>query len=698
MSQEKVLKTLESLGFTKSDAQVYIFLGKKGPQKAKDIAKALKMPKQTLYLVIKNLQSKGMITATLEHPSRFSAAQFEKVLDLFVKIKTEEVQRIEQGRKDLISDWQAITIAEVGDDTSKFAVIEGRNFIYPRLRQMIEETKNQLLVVSTVPGLTRAEQYGLFDAAFSHASKTNTNLRFLTELSNENLKATKLLLGRMHKAGLSFEGRTPELGLKLVSRMLIRDDAEAAFFISQAKDKTTGGADELCLWTNSRAIVDSFKAVFEDLWQNSLDVEKRIVEIEAGKPTTKTCVISDSVAAKKKYEETMAEAEEEIVILTSSAGLYNIWKNIRQLKDRAEKGVHINIMAPITSGNFEAALHLSACCNVRHVPACYLRTTAVDRKHLFQFKNPPLEQEKGKGELSFENTIYTNDPEYVEKTRKMLDDVWKHSCAPSAVTLKEIIKPPMLRFAPVLDDEYVVSKKDSPYQKIFDFGIEERQGVLTEEHVLNKIINAKRKPVKNPLKDIVRLYGSQASAVIHTPNSFGIPDMLLTFYHCNKQSSFGAEDFFYVDLWLKTSKGHFFVPVAAVGDNAKELEIRKLHYARTPAGKNCHLVRKDELQIQVHGNTLFAGWTVPIPLFPPKYTLPPASVLFEGYGKLKSGLFTFTLPSGAKSIFEGNGFDAFVTFFHPASKYAGPGTDGMFGRDMILTGYPPPTKLKTNSP
>ena len=105
-------------------------------------------------------------------------------------------------------------------------------------------------------------------------------------------------------------------------------------------------------------------------------------------------------------------------------------------------------------------------------------------------------------------------------------------------------------------------------------------------------------------------------------------------------------------------------------------------------------MKKNELQIQVHGNTLFAGWTVPIPLFPPQYTLPPGAVLFEGYGKLKPTVTNYTMPSGWTSISEVNGLEAFVTFFHPASKYAGSGMDGVISREMIMTVYPPHAKRK----
>jgi sugar-specific transcriptional regulator TrmB len=55
LSQEKVLKTLQNVGLAESEAQIYVFLGKRGPQKAKDITNALKIPKQNLYPLLKNL-------------------------------------------------------------------------------------------------------------------------------------------------------------------------------------------------------------------------------------------------------------------------------------------------------------------------------------------------------------------------------------------------------------------------------------------------------------------------------------------------------------------------------------------------------------------------------------------------------------------------------------------------------------------
>jgi hypothetical protein len=99
----------------------------------------------------------------------------------------------------------------------------------------------------------------------------------------------------------------------------------------------------------------------------------------------------------------------------------------------------------------------------------------------------------------------------------------------------------------------------------------------------------------------------------------------------------------------------------------------------------------------VYGNSLFAGWTVPIQLFPQQLTLPPACIQIEGYGDVKTAAYTLVNPSGYTQKVEENFLDAFVTFFHPSSKYSGAGTDGFFIRDFVVTAYASSTKQENQS-
>jgi sugar-specific transcriptional regulator TrmB len=675
LGEEPVRKVLKSLGLTEKEAEVYIFLAKHGVQRSGEIGKRIKTDRSEVYRILKSLQIKGLVEATLEVPTRFTTVPFETILDSFIKSKRDEAASVETAKKELLSYFERFGKTGFEPVPEKFVVIEGSNKIYPKILQMVKEAKNQLSAVATVPGLLRADQFGVFDAAFTHPLKSKIQFRFLTELSEQNLNAMKTLLKRTPKAGFNFKGRNPDLGLQLAPRMVIRDDEEIIFFITPRNGTPTAEQDDVCLWTNCKALVQSFTAVFEDLWRNATDTERKIVEIETGRITPKSYLnfTFNGESATRRHDEVILSAKQDITMMTSSEGLVELAKKIELLKVVAGRGVSIRIMAPITSENLAATKQLSECCEVRHVPIGQSRIILVDGTNLFQFKKLPTDQEKLESTTYSENMFLTGDYDYVYKMKNMLDDIWKNARAPSPVTLE--------------------STGQSLFRKV-DLSIEDEKPSekLTEKDVVDKIINAQRIQAKDPFKDMARFYGSVAEAIIHPPDYFNLPDMMIWILHYNKQSTFGAEDCLLIHLMLETPIGKTYVPVAVVGDSPRATAFRKGVFAGTPAGQNCILVKKDELQVRVQGNTLFAGWTVPIPLHPPSCTLPPSALLFEGYGELKTGVFKTGIRSGRRQTYEYNGFNAFVTFFHPSSKYSGPGTDGLFGRDVVVTTYPPSTE------
>jgi sugar-specific transcriptional regulator TrmB len=678
LGEETIRKVLKDLKLTEKEADVYILLGKHGALKGGEIAKRIQRHKAQVYLILKSLQTKGLLEQTLEFPTRFTAVPFDKILDLNIKTKREEAAQMESARKDLLNYWKSISQTEPELPLEKFVVIKGSRKINAKIFQIINETKNQLSTIATVPSLVRADQSGLLDAAFNHPLRSKIQFRFLTELSNQNLAAMKTLLKRKPKASFNFKGKNPDLGLRVPPRMVIRDEDEVVFFIKHESNKSRVEQDDMCLWTNCKSLVQAFMGVFEDLWRNSTDIQKKIEQIETGKPAPTTCVISDVQVARKKYDAVVHSAEQEIIVMTSSEGLIESWKNIALLKVLAGRGVSIRIMAPVTSENFKAAQELSKYCVVRHVPLGYLETTIIDGKHLFQFEANSTNEEERERKLCFENVFYTTDLEYVKKSKNMLNALWKNTLPPSSITLQSTIGP---------NKDAIRSPPKIPWKKLIDATvIEEKQVTLTEKDVLNKIINAQKTPSKDPTKENIKAYGTMAMAMLHPPEVFNLPEMIIMAWHIDKQSSLGAEDMLNIYLLRETPTGTAYALAAMVGDNPKAVAFRKAAYARDPAGHSGQLVKKEELQVRVHGNTLFAGWTVPIPLFPQPYTLPPACILFEGYGELKTGTFEVKPQwSSRAQLYEFNGFEAFVTLFHPTSKYVGPGTDGLLCRDLVVT-------------
>ena len=580
--------------------------------------------------------------------------------------------------------WKSIGKTLPGTPLEKFVVIEGTNKIYSKISQMITETKNQLSTVSTVPGLLRADQMGLFDVVSSHPLRSKIQLRFLTELSGQNQNAIKALFEKASKASINFREKNPDLGLKPFPRMVIRDDEEVLLFITPQAEAPKAKQVDTGIWTNCKTLVQTFASVFEDLWRNATDTQQEMRDIHAESSPPKTFTISTAEKLSKKYDEALKSAKKEIIFMTSSQDVNDLWKNTKLLRGWSKKGVSVKILAPTTVENLKAIQQLIKYCEIRHCSKSWLKTTIIDGTQLFQFKNPASEQEKIVEGSKSEYAFYTSDSKLVAKTKTMLNSSWKNALAPSSVTLESILNPPNLSIAP-----FHKAKPIGPYFK-GSIRIEEHElGTITEKDVLNKVLNAKRIEAKDPRKDINIQCGSNASGVIHPPEHFNLPDMMINVWHCDKNSSWGAEDMLNVSLWLETPIGYRYVPVVHVTDNPEPLEFRKGVWAGIPAGQNCQIVKKDQFQVQVHGNTLFAGWTVPILLFPPPYVLPPSCILFEGYGEIRTTVTKTRAPSGRTQVTEANQFNAFVTFFHPASKYSGPGTDGLFNRDVFFTAYPP---------
>ena len=109
MSLERVIRSLVSLGLSRVDAEVYVHLAKRGPLEIMSLATALRFSKKKLIDSLRHLQSKGIVTRSLQGNRLFSAKPFEKTIELLIEIKTEQAQIMQESKEELLSSWQKMT-------------------------------------------------------------------------------------------------------------------------------------------------------------------------------------------------------------------------------------------------------------------------------------------------------------------------------------------------------------------------------------------------------------------------------------------------------------------------------------------------------------------------------------------------------------------------------------------------------------
>jgi sugar-specific transcriptional regulator TrmB len=99
------MKLLEDLGLSRDEAEVYVFLAKKGPQTAKALIESLKKNKSEIVKALRGLEEKQITTRKSKRSTFFLVIPFEKLLTDYAKVRFNQARRIEQNRLSILTDW-----------------------------------------------------------------------------------------------------------------------------------------------------------------------------------------------------------------------------------------------------------------------------------------------------------------------------------------------------------------------------------------------------------------------------------------------------------------------------------------------------------------------------------------------------------------------------------------------------------------
>jgi sugar-specific transcriptional regulator TrmB len=120
MTQEWIIKTLTSLGFSQQEIEVYLLL-RLGPKKAKEIADELKIYKRKIYRILKKLQEIKIVQAQTTQPTQFQVIPLDDFLDMLIKNRVSEANYLEAEKPKIFADWKSI----IERTDSNYTSIEG---------------------------------------------------------------------------------------------------------------------------------------------------------------------------------------------------------------------------------------------------------------------------------------------------------------------------------------------------------------------------------------------------------------------------------------------------------------------------------------------------------------------------------------------------------------------------------------------
>jgi sugar-specific transcriptional regulator TrmB/CBS domain-containing protein len=502
LSEKDVTKFLQVLGLSKREIQVYMFLAKSGVQSTSFVAKRLKMERVQAYRTFKKLQEKGFIEATLERPTRFTIVPFETLLESFINAKKSEIASLNGQKESLLSTWRAISAYEVGSQVAKFSVITGKKKIHSKMHNMIDESKKEVLILTTSVGLIQEDLAGIFDAITQPAQKRDVKFQMITDISEDNLEVIERINRNSSVANAIVSIRHLNMDATIFPRFLIKDNEESILYAPVGKKSSVLKLEDEGLWINDRMFVSILKAFFIQMWQSATDAVRRIDELKSGTPIGETVIIKDPDKAWEKVTKILEVAKKDVVFITSSQSINSFLKN-DPFRKYCKKGVRCRIMASIDLDNIETARKLAARYEIKHVPITYMSMMVIDNKHLFMFKKPALNEMENESGFYLADTFYSNDPSSIERVKEMLSDIWKRGVEVSEISAQAGMELPTVE---TTNAETLSTLASAMLEKsVTSILITENQnpiGMISDRDILKEIVENQRDPQKTCVKDI----------------------------------------------------------------------------------------------------------------------------------------------------------------------------------------------------
>jgi len=250
---EETKKVLQELGLTDYESRVYLALLEKGVLTATQVSKDSRVPYSKVYETLTSLERKGWIETEQGRPSQY-----------YPKAPSEAMAATKLQLEDKVKMWEKTIVGELEPfyerreirEKPDLWILRGEFNTLAKLKEMVEKTKNELMVAAPIIPKTLADAV---TPVLMQLYSANVKVFFMASRAAKDWNLQKIAnVAEVRVRDHMFGGG------------VIADGKEAMLFLGE--DRST-----LVIWSNHLGLVQFAKEYFRYLWESSETAKPRHV-------------------------------------------------------------------------------------------------------------------------------------------------------------------------------------------------------------------------------------------------------------------------------------------------------------------------------------------------------------------------------------------------------------------------------------
>ena len=259
--EQEALPLLEDFGLAGDEARVYVGLLRMGSGKVSEISHFTNTDRVKGYKILENLRNQGFVTSTLSSPILFSANEPKLIFDEILKKKKDKIQKLEKNHLRLIEILENLKGRKAEANLPKLTVISGRDNIYDQIKKIIDDTTDELYLVTSIADLIRM-YYTDIPEALKRAKKRKILIKLMTELDGAaKTECVKNLgLNDFKISQLPSQGR------------IVCNSTQIIMSGYTSKTSRIHASDDSALITNSEEITKNMLSLCQFMWRMGKEI------------------------------------------------------------------------------------------------------------------------------------------------------------------------------------------------------------------------------------------------------------------------------------------------------------------------------------------------------------------------------------------------------------------------------------------